>query len=234
MIEPLTHLLNKYGFRSTEINNIVFGDKYLLVELKNKQIGVCATLQNLASEHVDIDVRQPDLNNINHRQILNAYFNAHLNQAVNHYENGDIFNTIDFNTFNNIIMIGNFRPLVQKFDEKAIALTVFDLLNDDERLTDISLQDEYVKQADAIILTATSISNNTFLNITNQSPAGCDIFLLGPSSILHEDMFEYKNIKMIFGTRFSADKQEIMEIIKQGHGTRKFMPYSEKVFLRKR
>ena len=50
MQEPLEYFFEKYGIDLQNIKHIVCGTKYVAVELKNGQIGVCSTLNNLISE----------------------------------------------------------------------------------------------------------------------------------------------------------------------------------------
>jgi uncharacterized protein (DUF4213/DUF364 family) len=90
---------------------------------------------------------------------------------------------------------------------------------------------ETIKKADAIILSATTVANGTFMDIVTHSRENCDIFLLGPSSIMSRDMFEYKNLKKIFGSIFKSDDENVLNVIRNGFGTKKFIKYGRKVSL---
>ncbi|UCH96149.1 MAG: DUF4213 domain-containing protein [Candidatus Aminicenantes bacterium] len=121
--EPLTHYVQKHGVDTANIDKIVCGRKYSAVLLKSGNIGVCANLDN----HVEIEIEElktPDLKKIQHRIILNAYFNGKLNH-LNHYEkNVDIFEDIDFKSYHDIVMIGFFKPLLAKFNRDHIKINV--------------------------------------------------------------------------------------------------------------
>ncbi|MFC2104742.1 hypothetical protein ACFLS4_05275, partial [Bacteroidota bacterium] len=78
MQEPIEYFFEKYGIDLQCINQIVCGEKYVAVILKNGRIGLCSTLDYYVN--IDIsDIRIPDLKNVQHRIVLNAYFNAIYN-----------------------------------------------------------------------------------------------------------------------------------------------------------
>ena len=230
MNEPLKHFVEKYGVHVSNIKKIVCGRKYSAVLLKNGNIGVCANLLTNVEVRIE-DLRRADLNKIEHRIILNAYFNANLNYLNNYKKKSDIFEAIDFKHYKNIIMIGLFKPILKNFDENNIKIQVFDLTKKSHKLMPIEKEMETIKKGDAIILSATTIFNNTFMEILNNSGVNCDIFLLGPSSIMNNDLFKYKNIKKIFGSIFESNDERVLNIIKQGYGTKQFLPFGKKVFL---
>lgn len=225
---PLKHFLKKYSINILNIQKIVCGLKYSAVLLKNGNIGVCANLLNHVNIEIE-DLKAPDLNKIEHRIILNAYFNAKLNYLNNYEKSIDIFEDIDYMQYKNIVMIGLFKPLLKKFNENNITINVFDLTKEDQTLIPIKNEIAYIKNADVIILSSTTIFNRTFLNIVNNTGENCDIFLLGPSSLMNRDMFQYKNIKKIFGSIFNPYDDRVLNTIKDGYGTRKFLQFGRKV-----
>jgi uncharacterized protein (DUF4213/DUF364 family) len=230
MQEPIEYFFEKYGIDLQSINQIICGEKYVAVLLKNGNIGVCATLNN----YVNIDVRDlkiPDIKNIQHRIILNAYFNAVLNYENQYDTTIDIFDKIDFKKYNKIVMVGFFQSLVKKFENENINLTIFDKAVQDDKLTDMSEQIKEVTKANALILSSTSVFNNTFLDLVNATSESCDIYTLGPSTILNTEMFQYRNINFLFGSIFSPNDVNTLKIIQQGGGTKQFLPFMDKVYL---
>ena len=230
MIEPLKYFNTIYPFDKNQINKIVIGEKYVGIMLNNGQIGVCSTLKN----RVIFDLNNPphiDLNDLNHRIIYNAYVNALLNYHNNYKSDKDIFEAIDFSKDDTIVMIGYFRPLVKKFTEVRIPIKIFDLYEKDNIIQPASQQKAAIKEASTIILTSTSIFNNTFNDIIQHTKHDCNIHLLGPSSILHPPMLTYGNIKNVFGAVFKKNDHRILETIKNGNGTRTFLPLGTKVYI---
>ena len=228
--EPINYFVEKYGVDILNIKKIICGKKYSAVMLKNGNIGVCANLFNPVDVKIE-DLKSLDLRKFEHRIIVNAYFNASLNYLNKYDDSGDIFEIVDFVQYQNIIMIGLFQPLLEKFDEKNIKITVFDLIKQSIVLSPLGNKIKYVKKADAIILSATTIFNETFMNILTNSGEDCDIFLLGPSSIMSKDLFAYKNITKIFGSIFLSNDERVLNIINDGYGTKKFLPFGKKVCL---
>lgn len=230
MLEPIRYYFDRYGIDISDVKKIVCGQKYSSVLLKNGNIGVCANQKSPV--HFEIkDFEKTDLTNLSHRIILNAYFNAKLNYLNDFPEERDIFENINFKSYAHIIMIGLFKPLLKKFRDSGIRIEVFDRHKKNRLLVSLKKEPEYIKNADAIILSATSITNNTFLEIVNLSDEHCDIFLLGPSSIMDSDMFAFRNIKKIFGAIFRTHDERVLHTIEQGHGTQTFLKYGRKVYL---
>lgn len=230
MQEPIEHFFEEYGIDLQSINQIVCGEKYVAVLLKNGQVGVCATLDN----YVNIDIRDlkiPDIKNIQHRIVLNAYFNAVFNYKNTYDTTIDIFDKINFKKYNKIVMIGFFQSLVKKFENEKIDLKIFDKAVQDEKLSDMSEQLNEVAKADALVLSSTSVSNNTFLDLINATKDSCDIYTLGPSTILNKEMFQYRNVKFLFGSVFGSNDVNTLKIIQQNGGTKQFLPFMDKVFL---
>lgn len=229
-IEPLRLLFDKYGLDISQIISITTGARYSAVMLKNGNIGVCANFGNRIEHNIG-KYSKLDLKNISHRIFLTAYFNALLNYTNDPKKGGDIFDIIDFRKYRNIVMIGLFKPIVRKFEEDKISLSVFDYLKDDSVLISGSKKSDYLKKSDAVILSSTTIFNDTFEEIIKSLKEQCDIFMLGPSSILSREIFDYWNIKIIFGTVFEKNDERILDIIKNGGGTKMFQPLGRKVYL---
>ncbi|MCK5077947.1 MAG: hypothetical protein KAR38_16310 [Calditrichia bacterium] len=228
--EPLSFLFEKIGFDVLEIEKIVKGEKYSAVMLKNGNIGVCANLGNKIT--VDrSDMNSPDLGNIQHRIILTAYYNALLNYENSFSQNVDIFEVINFKNYDKIVMIGLFKPILEKFKNSNIKVTVFDLEKKSSELVPLGQQYDFVNKADSVILTSTGIFNQTFLPLVNRTKNNCDVFLLGPSSIMNKELFNYRNVKGIFGSVFEKYDNRVIDVIANGGGTKEFLKFGGKVFI---
>lgn len=136
--EPLEFLFTKYKVNFSNVHKVVTGAKYTALLLKNGNIGVCANFGNRIEDNPG-KYSKLDLKNISHRIFLTAYFNALLNYTDDYKKSGDIFDIIDFRKYKNIVMIGLFKPIVRKFEEENISLSVFDYLKDDSVLISGSL-----------------------------------------------------------------------------------------------
>ncbi|MBC8527744.1 MAG: hypothetical protein ISS28_03635 [Candidatus Cloacimonetes bacterium] len=226
-LEPLELLLKKYNFDLRKIKKLTTGLKYTAILLKNGNIGVCANLGYKINTEIN------NYSNLNpqdfpHRIVLNAYFNALLNYSNKLDKTGDLFDVVNFQEFKNIVMVGLFKPTIEKFQEDNIPITVFDYKKPDSILTSMSEQKHFLKKADAVILTSTSIFNLTFFDIINEINEDCSIYMLGPSSIMTQEILQYRNIKMIFGATFKKFDNRVLKVIQNDGGTRKFLKFGKK------
>lgn len=89
--------------------------------------------------------------------------------------------------------------------------------------------DAYLSKSEVVILTSTAISNGSFDPIIRQVKPNGIIFLLGPSSIMEPDMFQFGPVKKIYGMVFREQVQPVMDQIEQGHGTPEFGKFGQKV-----
>lgn len=210
-----------------EKTKFTWGAKYVAAMNEYGKIGVCATL----GINIDgVDLHKPDFGSIKHRIAINALVNSHLNYSEEFDGRGDIFTTIDFEKYKNIVMIGYFGSLAKKFEGKGITLNIFDLDQLEMPVLPIAKQVEYLHRCDCVIATSTSISNGTLNGIIENTPNSADIFLLGPSTPMDSLMFTTPNIKGLFGSVFKLHDQNPLNIIAQGEGTRQFMQYMQKVY----
>jgi len=230
MNEPISHFYSIKGFDRADIKECVIGEKYVAIMNTSGNIGVCATLGNKMNDKLLIG-GVPDMNNPVHRIILNAYYNSIYNYERDYKDLKDIFDRIDFSKHPRIVMIGYFESLHEKFRDTGIPLEVFDIHKESQILSDISKMEDSLREAETIILTGTTIFNNTFNDILKVTPESCNIFLLGPSNILSDEMFSYRNIKIVFGSVFNNSDRRVLDSVSRGDGTRGFLPYLNKVYI---
>lgn len=227
--EPIAFFYDKFGFNLDLLDDIIIGNTYIAVILKNGDIGVSANLLNLKSININ-ELKKIDINNNSHRNIFNAYINAINNVQQKELTQIDIFKFVNFSNYKNIVMVGFSKPMYLKLEKKNINISVFDYSSNKHFIKEQIKQKEYLYKADCVILTATSIANNTFYDITKNTNK-CDIFMFGASSILHSKMFQYKNMKGIFGTVFNKNDKNLIQLIKEGHGQRHTKNHGKKVAL---
>jgi len=229
--EPLKYYYKKYGFDVSKVKRVVAGEKYLGLMLNDGRIGVCATLKSSVGIDSVNDESFPVLDNPDHRLIYNAYLNALLNYNSDYNDEKDIFDFVNFENYKKVVMIGDFKPLVNKFQDIGLRVSVFDLFSDSEVVMPIEQRADYLSRADSVILTATTVFNNTFIDMMESVKDGCDVFVLGPTAILDKEMKENWKIKAIFGTVFEINDHRILEIIADDYGTRHFQKFGKKVYI---
>ena len=233
--EPLALLMDQYGYDCRDIERIVSGDRYTAVLLADGHIGVCANLTNKVAPAIpELKNGPPDLTQVPHRIIYTAYLNACHNYHGFESSEDDIWDVLDFAKPRRVVMVGLFKPIVRKFEQAGIPLEIFDMIKDDNRLTEMEHQKAVLNQADAVILTSTSVFNGTFLDTVNATPEECHVYMLGPSSIMVPEMLKYRNIKMIFGATFEKNDTRVLDIIENSGGTRQFLKFGGKNCLSRR
>jgi uncharacterized protein len=230
--DPLKLFYDKYGFNQNNILKYYIGDNYLAVLLNNGNIGVAASLRNKIS--IDIfELNSPDFDKFEHRLLLMGYYNALFNYKNAYETEADIFKVIRFDKYKNLVMVGLFETLYKNLKNKGLSPVVFDEGKRDERTQPMARQNDYLKNADALILTSTSIINGSFMNLINHLPEKCDVFMLGPSGILSKEMFNhFPKISYIFGSIFNKFDYDLLEIIEAGAGTKGFLNHLKKVYIK--
>jgi len=230
--EPITHFYNSYGFDISLITRFVKGDKFFGVMLNNGSIGLCSVLDIKLSDGL-LQGEKPDPENMEHRIILNAYYNAMFNNTFSSYGKGDIFSVTDFSNSKKVVMVGLFETLFKNLINMGITPVVFDNHSDADFLHPASRLSFELSDASDVVVTGTTIFNGTFMDIISATPDKCHIYLLGPSNTLHPDMLSYRNIELVFGSRFKLFDTRILDIISEGHGAKSFLNPDNKVYIGK-
>ncbi len=223
MNDILKQLYSETGFDKNEILKIASGERYTAVMLKNGHIGVCANISltpNLNPENLDF-------NKIQDRILITAYYNAKLNYEEK-LSPGDLLEIIDFERFNKIAMIGYFKPVYEKLLKKGKKVVFFNF-RDIPGKQDDELKSEILPEADAVIISATTVFNKTLGEIISLSKKAKK-FLLGPTSLMSKKLLN-QGLDGIFGVNFEPFDTKILTIINQNGGTRDFLKFAKKVAL---
>ncbi len=232
--DPLEELLKKIPFNKNLIYSITTGKKYSAVVLQDGKTGVCATLGHTMQLPSDLKYIPENLDNLSHRNILIAYFNAIINKPLVSGISSDIFEIIDFSRFKNqlIVMTGYFAPLVARFNKNRIPIKVFDMkgISGDYSKTD---HYESLQNCSIHILTSTAVFNRSFQEIMSFTHPSCLTYLLGPSTTMHRIYFEIFNIAGLFGTYIPPHNNLVLKLIQEGGGARTFQKFCQKTFLLK-
>jgi hypothetical protein len=229
-MDLLYELFQKYPYSSESFQKMVCGEKNVAIMLNDGNIGVCSTLCNTIVCDTKT-LENPDFTNYHHRILINAWVNACANNNITPSGNNDIFDAINFTSFKHVVMVGYFGSLTKKLLDIGINLSVFDLNEEDKPVEPLKNLSTGIQKADAIILTATSISNNTFNELIGIVPNHSKVFILGPSTPLSPFMFRNPVIAGLFGARFDPFDHEVLKAIEQGGGTRSFLGRMQKIYI---
>lgn len=231
MKDPLVHLYNKFGYHRKAIDSFIEGETYFAIINADGNIGLAAMLgRRKISNHLDL--KAPDFSDIEQRILLTAYYNSMLNYSNEYNKKVDIFDELEFKHYRNIVMVGLCRPLFKKMNDQNIPVHVFDDGKEDDVLISMEEQSLYLKSADCVIVTSTAVINGTIGNILENLNPSCDVYLFGPSGILSEEMFNFRNVKYVFGSVFDKNDERVLDLIDKGQGTPSFSKFMHKVFIK--
>ena len=128
-----------------------------------------------------------------------------------------------------IAMVGHFSPVYERFEETGFTVRTLDLGRA------MGNPDEFypwaTSEADALVITGTSLVNNTIESILARF-AGRDIpiLLLGPSTILHPDVYVDLPIRYIAGSVVIVTA-DTMKAVRNGRGSLDVHRQAKKVYL---
>jgi uncharacterized protein (DUF4213/DUF364 family) len=142
-------------------------------------------------------------------------------------DNTIVFEKLQVREGSRVAMVGFFGPLVKALDKRKALLEVID------DLRGIGNRQSFYKKlagwADALILTSTSILNNTTEEILGQVSAGVKTVLMGPSTPMVADAFTHLPVHILAGT-VPVEKEQVLKAVRHGLGTRYIQKYSKKSF----
>ena len=142
-------------------------------------------------------------------------------------------NKIMFDKFNigegtRVAMVGFIGPLVDLLKQKRASVEVLDTSRNMGQK-----QEFYAKLgnwADVLILTSTSILNNTTEEILQHVSPTVKTVMLGPSTPMVAAAFRHLPVHMLAGT-VPIDKEDVLKAIRHGMGTPVLQKFSRKSFL---
>jgi len=225
-MDILHHFASITPFELDKIRNYIVGDKYALIELIDGNYGVCGVGKETVTDEIPERI---DLKIISHRILYICYLNALFNCKYNQNPTSSFVENISPEQFPAIVMIGLFKPVLKKYNELGIKPIVFDIIKDSDILTPLNQQEKYLKNADLVIITGTTIANNSFSEIISKVSLKAKIVILGPSTLLHPDIFVFIPNAILSGMVFKPNQPELKLSIKEGRGTRYFKRFGKKV-----
>jgi len=142
-------------------------------------------------------------------------------------DNRVLFDRFDLLSGARVAMVGYFPPLVRLLESRNVPLTVVD---DAKGLGDKAVfYNRLGGWADTLLITATSIINNSTETILSHAGPGLKTILLGPSTPMLPEAFTHLPVHMLAGTALT-DREKTLKIVRHGGGARTLKPVSRKVY----
>ena len=159
-----------------------------------------------------------------------------LINALNHRQVQDLpedpDNQILFDHFNvlsgaRVAMVGYFPPLVRFLESRNVPLTVID---DAKGVGDkAAFYDRLDGWADALLITGTSIINNSTEEILSHTGPDVQTVVIGPSTPMLPEAFIHLPVHMLAGTALTHP-EKVLKIVRHGGGARSLKRISRKVY----
>ena len=231
--------------REVKVELLCLGLGYTAVTLSDGGIGLSYTHFEdkkscmLLNKHIDYE-EQPALQLLEkiksdhpvERSMALALVNAlNYTDALGYPE--DRKNQIMFEEFNigegtRAAMVGFIGPLVELLNQKQATVEVLDASRNMGHKEDF-----YAKLgnwADVLLLTSTSILNNTTEEILQNAHPKVKTVMLGPSTPMVAAAFDHLPVHMLAGT-VPIDKADVLKAIRHGMGTPVLQKFSRKSYL---
>lgn len=236
-------------FKGERVEDVRVGLGYTAVKLDTARAGVACTLRHrlgkttcsllphagsLAGSPADRVLPLLRSPNIVETSVGLAALNALVQQDgyVEDSSNDDLVQLLNITSNDRVGMVGDITPIFNRIQKHAKDCIVFDEgKNDCEGITDISLEKEMLPRCDVVLLSATTLLNNTFESVLSMAPAAREICVIGPSAPLLPDVFKKRGVTLLSGRRF-LDADRLLRIVSEAGGTKSFGPVSLKVNIR--
>jgi len=144
------------------------------------------------------------------------------------HDNSIMYENFKIGTDSKIAMVGFFGPMVRNFKEKKVPLEILD-----ESRGLGHRKDFYHKLgnwANVLLLTSTSILNQSTEEILANVSENVKTVMLGPSTPMVGQAFGHLPVCMLAGT-VATDKDKILKAVRHGMGTPVLHKFSRKSFL---
>jgi uncharacterized protein (DUF4213/DUF364 family) len=143
-------------------------------------------------------------------------------------DNNIMFERFKIDRGRRVAMVGYFGPLVRNFEQKGVSLEILDIsrgLGSKE-----AFYQKLKNWAQVLLLTSTSILNNSTEEILANVGEKVKTVMLGPSTPMAADAFSRLPVAMLAGT-VPIDKENTLKAVRHGMGTPILHRYSRKAFL---
>jgi uncharacterized protein len=143
-------------------------------------------------------------------------------------KNDILFDRLGIREGSHVAMVGNFRPLVKKLQAMGVQPEVVDIghgLGDFD-----AFPDKLAHWADALIMTSTTLLNDTADGLLAALGSKVRVVMIGPSTPLIPEAFADLPVHVIAGT-VPVDREEILKAIRHGKGTPALQKHSRKPYL---
>ncbi len=230
--------------RRVNVDILSLGLGYTAVTTSDGGIGLSYTYFGdkkscmVLNKHIDYEDKSADLllekiksENTVERSMALALINAlNYSDALNlpqDHDNKIMFEKFQISQDRRVAMVGYFPPLVRIFEEIGVSLEILDSSRGLGKKE--AFYDKLKNWAQVLLLTSTSLLNNSTEEILAHAGQNLKSIMLGPSTPMAAEAFKHLPVHMLAGT-VPVDKEKTLKAIRHGMGTPVLHRFSRKVF----
>lgn len=218
--------------KQRRVLSVVLGLGYIAVELEGSRVGLSANIADTSREGCSVFSKAGTLKGLSAGEAL-GFFNrddllsrsfalATLNALkASEYEHdfSDVFDHVSIHPSDSVAMVGFIAPIAALLQDKGARVSVFEnrALNS-PIIKPKQDMEKVLAEADIIIITATTLVNNTLWDILAYPKAARDIILMGPSTPMIPEAFISTPITHLAGS-LVIDRGKAFQIVMEGGGT---------------
>ncbi len=144
-----------------------------------------------------------------------AAINAIMNDPGKSWDTGNVLAAFTLHESDTFGMVGEFHPILEKVKTMTKNIYVFEQnVPEDSGLYPSETIPLYLPKCDIVVLTATSIINHTFDEVSSYCKNAKEVCLVGPSTPLCPEIFKKYNITLVAGS-VVKNPELILQIISQ-------------------
>ncbi|UCH00885.1 MAG: DUF364 domain-containing protein [Deltaproteobacteria bacterium] len=215
------------------VTDLRVGLGYTAVEVSYKDVGLAYTFSRDVSRRCTVGKETGEITGRSAKELfgwlrkgdllstaiglatLNALLQAYLPESLGK----DFLQFLKIGPKDRVGMVGFFPPLIQPIRRRCGELLVFEReVNKGKGLLSPEDIRSHIPDCSIVILTATTLINQTFDQITRHIGGAREVVLVGPSTPLLPDIFEETPITYLAGIQM-IDGKKSLQIVSEGGGT---------------
>ena len=143
-------------------------------------------------------------------------------------EDGPLLEILSIGEKTRVAMVGDFAPVAKILKAKGALLEIIDMARQIGEKE--AFYDKLGNWAEVLILTSTSILNNTTEEVFEHTGKEVKSVMLGPSTPMIGDVFSHLPVHMLAGM-VPIDKDRVLKAVRHGVGTMVIKRFSRKSYL---
>jgi len=218
--------------KQRRVEQVVLGLGYIAVELEGQRVGLSANIADTSLSGCSVFGGAGTLKGSKVAELLdlgeqdNLLSRATVLAAINAIRNTeetapgvDVFERMAVQSGEHVVMIGFIAPVAAMLKKAGAEVSVFE-----KRALDAALirpeqeKPQAFAEADIIILSATTILNNTISELLTLTNTARDVILMGPSTPMIPDVFVSTPVTYLAGSAV-IDGKKALQIVMEGGGT---------------